>query len=183
MKIYTKTGDKGETGLFGGARVFKDDARVRAYGDVDELNSVLGILRTQLVDRDDVDGLLAQIQSQLFDLGAELATAPGRDTSAMPLLGAADVEALEHAIDTHEIGLPPLKNFILPGGSPAAATAHLARTVCRRAERGVVTLRRDSPVRDEPMWFLNRLSDLLFVLARSINHKAGITDVPWTPRA
>lgn len=181
MKIYTKTGDEGETGLFGGARVSKADERVSAYGEVDELNSCIGILRTHVED-DDIDALLARIQSQLFDLGAELATVPGRDTSGQPRLDVSDVEGLEAAIDRHEVGLPPLKTFVLPGGTPGAAHAHLARTVCRRAERSLVSLRASSPVRDEAMHYVNRLSDLLFVLARALNHAAGVPDVPWLGR-
>lgn len=181
MKIYTKTGDEGETGLFGGARVSKADERVSAYGEVDELNSCIGILRTHVTD-DDVDALLARIQSQLFDLGAELATVPGRDDAGQPRLDASDVLGLETAIDHHEVGLSPLKTFVLPGGSPAAAHAHLARTVCRRAERTLVSLRANSPVRDEAMHYVNRLSDLLFVLARALNNAVGVPDVPWLGR-
>ena len=182
MKIYTKTGDDGETGLFGGARVSKDDARVEAYGDVDELNSVLGVLRTHIDPAHSIDKLLATIQSQLFDLGAELATTEGKETSAAQL-ALADVERLERAIDANEEGLAPLKNFVLPGGCPAAAAAHGARTVCRRAERRLVTLKRTATVRAELIHYLNRLSDLLFVLARALNHQAGVPDVPWVGRS
>ena len=159
----------------------KADERVNAYGEVDELNSCVGILRTHVVDAD-IDKLLAGIQSQLFDLGAELATVPGRDASGQPRLDANDVQALEAAIDHHEVGLPPLKTFVLPGGTSAAAHAHLARTVCRRAERGLVSLRVSSPIRDEALQYINRLSDLLFVLARALNHAASVPDVPWLGR-
>ncbi|MCB9630829.1 MAG: cob(I)yrinic acid a,c-diamide adenosyltransferase [Sandaracinus sp.] len=182
MKIYTKTGDAGETGLFGGGRVSKASARVWAYGEVDELNSVIGLARTTPID-EVVDGLLAQIQSDLFDVGAELARTPGREVkSFVPEIDDADVERLEQAIDRAESELAPLQTFVLPGGSPAAAHLHLARTVCRRAERRVVALEGEDVPRAVVVRYLNRLSDLLFVLARLANHRAGVPDVPWAPR-
>ena len=182
MKIYTKTGDKGETGLFGGARVSKAADRVDAYGEVDELNSAIGVARAAgLVD--EADALLATVQSALFDLGAELATAPGReDKLTLPKVDAADIAELEQAIDSFEAPLEPLKTFVLPGGSPAAAHLHLARCVCRRAERRVVWLAQTEALRDETVQYLNRLSDLLFTLARHANHVAEVPDVPWVGR-
>ncbi len=179
MKIYTKTGDGGETGLFGGARVSKADPRVEAYGDVDELNAQIGVARAGGLD-DDMDELLSTVQAKLFDVGAELAQAPGSKASAMPHVNEADVAVLEEAIDRFEEELEPLKTFILPGGSPAAAWLHVGRTVTRRAERRVVALSAQTEVRVVIVHYLNRLSDLLFVLARVANHRAGVADVPWT---
>lgn len=180
MKIYTKTGDEGETGLFGGTRVSKASARVGAYGDVDELNSALGLARLHPIDADR-DALLARIQCELFDVGAELAARPGKEIG-IPRVSDAEIEVLERAIDRAEEELAPLANFILPGGSPGAAHLHLARTVCRRAERAVVALGESEEVRGELVRYLNRLSDLLFVLARLANHRAGVADVPWEGR-
>lgn len=182
MKIYTKTGDRGETGLFGGARVSKADVRVDAYGEVDELNSVLGLARTEPFD-DWVHELLGRIQSELFDLGAELATAPGKSEKLLvPPVGEAEIARLEEAIDRAEEELSPLATFVLPGGSRAAAILHVARCTCRRAERRVVSLSTEQEMRPEPVRYLNRLSDLLFVLARLANHRAGVEDVPWVGR-
>jgi cob(I)alamin adenosyltransferase len=183
MKIYTRTGDRGKTGLFGGVRVDKDDIRVEAYGTVDETNAAIGAARA-LGLSPVVDAVLTRVQEDLFVLGAELATAPDKvERLGFPLLGSSDVERLEQAIDAAELGLAPLKSFILPGGSTAAAALHLARTVCRRAERRLLTAAKAATVRSELVVYLNRLSDLLFVLARTANHDAGIADVPWTPRA
>jgi cob(I)alamin adenosyltransferase len=183
MKIYTKTGDQGQTGLFGGARVSKTDVRVEAYGTVDETNAVIGVARAAGVPPD-VDALLSRIQEDLFVVGAELATVPGKeDKLSMPLIAAADAQRLERAIDAAEGGLAPLKSFVLPGGSPAAAALHLARTVCRRAERRVLDASSAAAVRNELIVYLNRLSDLLFVIARQVNHGAGVADVPWNPRS
>jgi cob(I)alamin adenosyltransferase len=182
MKLYTKTGDDGTTGLFGGGRILKASARVEAYGTVDETNAVLGAARAVGL-RPEIDSVLAGVQEDLFLLGAELACVPGREAKlAMPLLAEAEIERLEHAIDDADAGCSPLKNFVLPGGSPAAAALHVARTVCRRAERAVLALD-DAPPRREVVVYLNRLSDLLFVLARRANAAAGIADVPWTPRS
>lgn len=180
MKIYTKTGDGGQTGLFGGARVSKADARVTAYGEIDELNSCLGLARMHPFD-EGIDRLLSEIQSELFNLGAELATVPGKDAGALKV-SETEIHSLEEAIDHAETELSPLKSFILPGGSPAAAHLHLCRTVCRRAERSLVGLGEQEEVRGEALRYLNRLSDLLFVLARLANHRAGIEDVPWVGR-
>lgn len=183
MKIYTRTGDTGETGLFGGARVSKADLRVEAYGEVDELNSFVGLARTVRFDRD-VDALLATIQSELFDVGAELAAVPGKETKlAMPRIDDEAIAALERAIDRADEELPPLTTFVLPGGSLAASHLHLARCVCRRAERRVVALARESDVREVVIRYLNRLSDLLFTWARLANHRAQVPDVPWIGRA
>ncbi len=188
MRIYTGTGDDGTTGLFGGGRVTKDALRVEAYGTVDELNSVLGLAVASLPSGDQaaaVGTLLARLQSQLLDLGAELATLPENLRRAagqrVPRVTADTVAALEGEIDRYTAALPPLTNFILPGGSPGAATLHLARTVCRRAERLVVALQRQSEVDPLTVVYLNRLSDLLFTLARAANAAAGVPDVPWTP--
>ena len=179
MKIYTKTGDRGDTGLFGGARVSKASLRVETYGEVDELNSVLGLVLTEPFDAE-VTTLLARVQSRLFDIGAELATAPDSKVElGIALLGEDEVRELEQAIDRCEAQLPPLKSFVMPGGSRAAAYLHLARTVCRRAERRLVALGEHERVRPEALRFLNRLSDALFVFARFANHRAGISDVPW----
>jgi cob(I)alamin adenosyltransferase len=176
MKIYTKTGDQGETGLFGGPRVSKNHARIEAFGTVDELNSHLGMVRT-LPGSDPFDGDLRRIQCELFDLGAELATPDGRTERITP----AHVTRLEKLIDDHEATLEPLACFILPTGAPLAAAFHVARTVCRRAERRVVTLANqvDTMIPANAIEYLNRLGDLLFVLARAANRQAGVTDDPW----
>ena len=178
-KIYTKTGDDGETGLFGGPRVSKDAPRIEAYGTVDELNSLLGVVRGLDVPAE-IDGRLGSIQNDLFALGAELAT-PDAEQRGMQQLGDRQVAELEAAIDHFDAALEPLKQFILPGGCPAAAQLHLARTVCRRAERRVVSLSRhdDEQVSRGALVYLNRLSDLLFVLARAANSAAGADEVPW----
>ena len=182
MKIYTRTGDDGTTGLFGGARVRKDDVRVDAYGTVDETNAVIGVARAEGLSPA-LDEVLARVQEDLFTLGAELACVPGKEANMkMRLLDASDAERLERAIDAAEEGLPPLTSFILPGGSPGAAALHLARTVARRAERLVLTAHAQAPVRSELVIYLNRLSDLLFTLARRANHDALVDDVPWRPR-
>jgi cob(I)alamin adenosyltransferase len=178
LKIYTRTGDRGETSLFGGARVAKDDPRIEAYGTIDELNSFLGVARAA-EPQSPVDGELARVQSDLFDAGAHLAS-PG--TSRFPGIGGERIEALERGIDAMESELAPLKNFILPGGSIAAAHLHVARAVCRRAERLVVALHDDTPVTQSTIAFLNRLSDYLFVAARYANRRQGVDDVPWSSR-
>jgi len=183
LKIYTKTGDAGETSLFGGKRVPKDDSRVRAYGDVDELNATLGFAAA-LEPRTFESVLLQTIQRDLFTIGAELAT-PDADkrTKALARSGAAvgpsEVGALEDVIDTHEAKLKSLKNFILPGGTPKAAAFHVARTVCRRAERSVVALSHQQALNPSIVHYLNRLSDVLFVLARAVNAQAGEPDITW----
>ncbi|HET7065571.1 MAG TPA: cob(I)yrinic acid a,c-diamide adenosyltransferase [Rudaea sp.] len=171
-KIYTKTGDDGTTGLGDGTRVAKDSARVAAYGTVDELNSSIGIVLAQEIPAP-IREALTQIQHDLFDLGGELCI-PG-----MTMVHDADVERLEQTLDGFNADLPPLKDFILPGGGMAAACCHLARTVCRRAEREVVTLSRSETVRPEAVRYLNRLSDLLFVLSRVLARASGHGEVLW----
>ena len=181
MKIYTKTGDTGQTGLFGGGRVSKDDLRVEAYGDVDELNAVLGMARCiEIMPR--IDEVLVPIQRDLFAIGALLAT-PDRDRMAAHLekarIDEARITELEHAIDDGESELEPLHAFIIPGGTPKAAALHVARTVCRRAERHVVRLQHDVELPPIAIIYLNRLSDLLFTLARLANRRAGAGEVTW----
>jgi cob(I)alamin adenosyltransferase len=171
-KIYTKTGDDGTTGLGDGTRVAKDSARVAAYGTVDELNSSIGIVLAQEIPAP-IREALTQIQHDLFDLGGELCI-PG-----MAMVHEADVERLEETLDGFNADLPPLKDFILPGGGMAAGCCHLARTVCRRAEREVVTLSRSETVRPEAVRYLNRLSDLLFVLSRVLARASGHGEVLW----
>lgn len=181
MKIYTKTGDAGETGLFGGGRVPKDEPRVEAYGQVDELNAAIGLARA-LDPRDFADALLQGVQRDLFAIGGQLATPDPdkvRGALAKAALAEARVTELERAIDATEAQLRPLTGFILPAGAPKAAALHLARTICRRAERSVVTLAREEAVPALVLVYLNRLSDLLFVLARRANAAAGQADVPW----
>jgi cob(I)alamin adenosyltransferase len=178
VKIYTRTGDSGQTSLFGGERVSKADARVDAYGDVDELNAWLGLSRAGSLDRD-LDDLLIHIQRDLFAVGAQLAD-PAEQVAARVAkagLGAADVTRLEDAIDRLEAEIPPLRNFILAGGSAAGASLHVARTVCRRAERRIVSL--TPPVDPVLLQYVNRLSDLLFVLARVVNHRARLPETEW----
>jgi cob(I)alamin adenosyltransferase len=179
VKIYTKTGDTGQTSLFDNSRVSKADARVDAYGEVDELNACLGAARAAAL-AEDLRALVESIQIELFAVGARLADPSsriaGRVTKAV--VGDAAVTRLEQAIDTLETELPPLTRFILPGGSPAGALLHLARTVCRRAERRVIALGPDA-VEPQVVVYLNRLSDLLFVMARAANRRAGISEVEW----
>lgn len=182
MKIYTKTGDEGKTGLFGGRRVSKDSPRVEAYGAVDELNAVLGVVMTH-VDDDELYERLLAVQHDLFVIGADLATPDGEDggkaAAWVPRVDPASIERLEGWIDAGQDKVAPMKSFILPGGAPAAAHLHHARTVCRRAERRVVALDQREALTDEVRIYLNRLSDLLFVWARLVNHRAGVADRPW----
>lgn len=180
MKIYTKTGDKGDTSLFGGQRVPKDALRIEAYGTVDELNSMLGIVRSDNEDKE-IDGILDRVQNELFDLGADLATPRSLDSKQIKRIEPRHSEHLEAMIDTLEAHLKPLKTFILPGGSPVAARLHFARTVCRRAERTVVRLSRNEDIGEGITIYLNRLSDLLFVMARYANHIAGVSETKWKP--
>lgn len=178
MKIYTKQGDKGQTGLWGGQRVRKDSARVTAYGTVDELNAHMGLARSSGLD-ERLAEQLARVQNELFVLGSDLAT-PGED-ERIPRIKAEYITAMEQEIDAFESELEPLRQFILPGGTQAAAHLHLARTVCRRAERELVTLLADGaePVNEQALPYLNRLADWLFVAARVANARAGVADVPW----
>lgn len=182
MKIYTRTGDDGMTGLFGGQRVGKDSLRVEAYGEVDETNAVLGVVRAALAQDDPLQARLHVVQSEMLIIGADLATpvVEGKAASSyVPRLQAEQWQRLEQWIDESEGELEPLKTFILPGGTPAAAALHLARTVCRRAERHVVTLAHAEAISPDISIYLNRLSDLLFSWARWVNARAGVKDVAW----
>jgi cob(I)alamin adenosyltransferase len=171
--IITKTGDDGSTGLGDGSRISKNDIRIQAIGDVDELNSQLGLLVSDTSLPGDIAGLLQQVQHRLFDLGAELSV-PGYTA-----LNESHVSVLEQAVQTHIADLPPLREFILPGGCAQAAQAHVCRSVCRRAERSVVALNTAEPVSDAARHYLNRLSDCLFVIARVLNQRAKISDIFW----
>ncbi len=179
-KLYTRAGDTGLTSLFGGGRVPKDSARVEAYGAVDELNSALGVAVSFLRQRTLLKALQG-IQNELFNIGSELASETGRQAEAGRLFlePEAKIQALERLIDTYDARVEPLRTFILPSGSQAGALLHLCRTVCRRAERAVVRLAREEPVNPELVKYLNRLSDLLFVLARYVNKAARKTETPW----
>jgi cob(I)alamin adenosyltransferase len=177
MRIYTRTGDGGTTGLAGGARVPKDDLRIRAYGTVDELNATLGTCRARALP-EELDAVLGVLQHEMFVLGAELAS-PSGAVSGVRLLDDENVRRLEAEIDRFESDLPTLRSFILPGGTAAAAALHLARCVCRRAECEIVALSHAAPVRREVLGYANRVSDLLFVLARWCNGQAGVADVAW----
>ncbi len=178
-RIYTRTGDAGETGLFGGRRVSKSDPRVSAYGTVDELNALLGVVRAA-GPGPEIDAVLERVQHHLFDLGAELATPPGSSAAARaPRVAPGWTEALEQDIDRFDAALPPLRAFILPGGTSTAALLHLARTVARRAEREIVALAAREPLSPDVLKFANRLSDLLFVLARTANRAAGGSETAW----
>jgi cob(I)alamin adenosyltransferase len=181
-KIYTRRGDDGSTGLFGGPRVGKDDLRVEAYGEVDELNSALGVALSSLDDprTADLRAFASSLQSDLFTLGAELAT-PDLESApkTVPRIRAADVTRLEQEIDRLTADLPQMKFFILPAGSPGSAALHLCRTICRRAERTVVELSRRAPVSPEALAWVNRLSDLLFTMARAANLRVGMAEAPW----
>ncbi len=181
MKLYTRTGDGGETALFGGGRVSKDDVRVTAYGDVDELNAALGVVAAT-EPHDFERELLDGIQRDLFAIAGQLASpSPEKVSKALEkaVIQPSRITALEDAIDRASEELPPLKAFVLPGGTPKAAQLHAARTVCRRAERSVVTLRGSASVPPEILRYLNRLSDLLFAWARLINHRAGLPERTW----
>lgn len=177
MKIYTKTGDAGETGLYGGGRVPKDAIRVHTFGTVDELNAALGAVLTQIEDAE-ARGILLRIQGELFEVGADLAT-PMERGKTVPRVSADATGRLETEIDHFETELNPLRHFILPGGSPGGAALHLARAVCRRAERHLVTLEFSEEINSEVGRYLNRLSDHLFVFARLINQRAGVPETEW----
>jgi cob(I)alamin adenosyltransferase len=178
MKIYTKTGDDGTTGLFGGGRISKDAVRLESYGTVDELNSILGIARCYNADRE-MDSMLHRIQNDLFNLGADLATPMSVKSRSVVRIRSTETRVLEDWIDRMEAGLPVLANFILPGGTATAAHLQLARSVCRRAERLVVKLSREEKMNKTVIVYLNRLSDLLFVLARWENHRVGQEEIKW----
>ena len=183
MKIYTRTGDTGTTGLLGGARVPKDHLRIEAYGTVDELNSHLGMLRDLSAPHH--HALIVEVQNNLFAIGSRLASSSEEEASRfhVPMLTAADIEALERAMDAMDIELEPMRNFILPGGHPTVSQAHIARTVCRRAERRVVQLAAHEPLPDIVVQYPNRLSDLLFMMARHLGKLHGVADTPWLPKA
>ena len=180
FKIYTRTGDKGETGLFGGRRLPKNHLRIEAYGTVDELNAFIGLVSDHIED-DPLDAELKSIQDLLFVIGSNLASDPDKEM-AVPDLKEADIELLEAAIDQMEQSLPTLKHFILPGGHVAVSHAHVARCVCRRAERLVVALATEELVLDIIIRYLNRLSDYLFVVARKIGHDLGVPERKWEAR-
>lgn len=180
MKIYTKTGDKGETGLIGGTRVLKSALRVEAYGEVDELNAVLGCIRAKVTD-EKIREILLVIQRDLFAIGAQLADPRGRVEKKAEKVAVNEgrVRELEEIIDRQEAILPPLRSFILPGGTEVGALLHLARAVCRRAERRMVALSQETSLPPVLIVYINRLSDLLFTLARAVNREAGIEEIPW----
>ncbi|HRW99026.1 MAG TPA: cob(I)yrinic acid a,c-diamide adenosyltransferase [Cyclobacteriaceae bacterium] len=181
MKIYTKTGDAGSTGLFGGRRVSKADLRIETYGTIDELNSYIGLLRDQEVNIHRT-GFIINIQDRLFTIGSILATEPGNTKVKIPSLSQEDVTLLEKEIDVMDSQLEPMKSFVLPGGHPSVSYGHIARTVCRRAERLVIRLHELEKVDELVLQYLNRLSDYLFVLCRMMAKELGVTDVPWKPR-
>jgi len=186
-RLYTRTGDDGSTGLFSGTRVGKDHPRIAAYGTVDELNACVGWVRAALVADPRValiERVLAALQDRLFELGADLATPPGsKFEDRVSRINEADVVESEGWIDEVDAGNEPLRTFVLPGGSELAARLHVARTVCRRAEREMVALTHHEPVGDAAVRFINRVSDLLFALARRANRELGVPDVPWTARS
>ncbi len=179
MKIYTKTGDEGDTGLQGGKRISKSSERIRAYGNVDEVNSILGLVSSHKIDQD-VDELLKKIQTELFVLGSDLSN-PDMDVK-QNRISKNMIEELEKKIDEYEKELPPLSNFILPGGADSASLVHLARTVTRRAETNVVSLSKTEKINTECQVYLNRLSDLLFVIARVLNKRSKTPDIVWEPK-
>lgn len=181
MKIYTKTGDKGTTALFGGKRVSKADLRIDTYGTVDELNSYIGLVRDQPVNVSRKN-ILVEIQDRLFTIGSILATEPGNTKVKVPSLSESDVTLLEKEIDAMEEKLPPMKNFILPGGREAVSFCHIARTVCRRTERLVIALDAQEKVDPLIVQYLNRLSDYLFMLSRKMTAELGAEETPWKAR-
>ncbi len=180
MKIYTKTGDQGQTSLFGGKRISKADLRIDSYGTIDELNALLGLVRDQEVNHKRNEFLVG-IQNRLFTIGSMLATEPGNTKVKTPALTEGDIVLLETEIDNMESELPELRFFILPGGHPAVSHCHVARTVCRRAERLVVALHDSETVDPLILTFMNRLSDYLFVLSRIMAHDLGVHETPWKP--
>lgn len=182
MKIYTRTGDTGDTGLLGGSRVPKDHLRIEAYGTVDELNSHLGMLRDLAALQH--GELIIDVQNTLFAIGSRLASSSDEEATKfkVPQVGDDEIAALEQHMDSMDADLEPMRNFILPGGHPAVSQAHICRTVCRRAERRVVQLAASEAIPETVVRYLNRLSDLLFVLARHLGHLHGVADTPWKPR-
>ncbi len=180
FKIYTKTGDKGDTGLFGGKRIPKDDLRIEAYGTIDELNAIVGMLADE-VTFTTLKELLRLLQHDLFIIGSHLATEPGKSLK-LPALPVHRVSAMEEQMDQWDAELPALKNFILPGGHPVISKAHLARCVCRRAERRVISLGRREDVSPDIVIYLNRLSDLFFMLGRKLAHDLQVEEIIWDPK-
>jgi len=180
MKIYTKTGDKGKTSLFGGSKVLKNDIRIEAYGTVDELNAYIGLIRDYDIDKKAIEVLL-KIQDRLFTLGAMLATAPNNTKVKTPQIVADDVLFLEQEIDKMNKNLPDMKSFILPGGHQIVSFCHIARCVCRRAERRVVELTEKNNVNNDIIRYLNRLSDYLFMLSRKFANDFNAKEIPWKP--
>lgn len=181
MKIYTKTGDSGTTALFGGKRVSKADLRIETYGTVDELNSWIGVLRDQEVNAKRGEELI-EIQDRLFTIGSILATEPGNTKVKVPALTDADITFLEQRIDAMDSALEPMRFFVLPGGAQAVSFGHVCRTVCRRAERLVIGLGQSEPVDSQVIIYLNRLSDYLFMLCRTMAHELQAKEAPWKPR-
>lgn len=178
-KIYTKTGDKGETGLIGGTRISKGDMRLEAYGTVDELNAHLGMIRSYPLEESDRD-FIVFLQQKMFSVGGYLATDQSKtELRNKTIISLEDIEAIEHKIDAYENELPPLTQFILPGGHPQVSAAHIARTVCRRAERQIIRLQDAHYIDDQIVRFVNRLSDYLFVLSRRLSKKIGTDEIPW----
>ncbi|WP_448518670.1 cob(I)yrinic acid a,c-diamide adenosyltransferase [Rhodoflexus sp.] len=181
MKIYTKTGDKGQTSLIGGTRVSKSDLRIDTYGTVDELNSYIGLVRDLNTD-EARRALLKEVQDRLFTIGSNLAAEPEQQKKVLPDLTNEDIELLEKAMDEMDAVLPPLRHFVLPGGHTSVSFCHIARTVCRRAERLVIALTEESEVHPMIVPYLNRLSDYLFVLSRKMAQELGAEEVKWQPR-
>lgn len=181
MKIYTKTGDKGTTSLFGGKRVSKSDLRIETYGTIDELNSYVGLVRDQAVNQNRKN-VLVEIQDRLFTIGSILATEPGNTKVKIPSLIQKDVTNLEKEIDAMDASLPPMKSFVLPGGHQAVSFCHVARTVCRRAERLVIALDGQEKIDALVIQYLNRLSDYLFMLSRKMSAELNAEEMPWKPR-
>lgn len=181
MKIYTKTGDKGTTSLIGGTKVAKSHIRIEAYGTVDELNSYIGLVRDQEVNNGRA-AILKEIQDRLFTIGASLASDPEKETKKTPDLHEKDVKLLEQEIDAMMAEVPPLRAFVLPGGHQAVSFGHVARCVCRRAERLAIRLQEESPVEDLVIIYLNRLSDYLFALCRKMTYELQVEEVTWKPR-
>lgn len=181
MKIYTKTGDKGTTALFGGKRVSKADLRIETYGTVDELNSYIGLVRDQPVN-ENRKNILVEVQDRLFTIGSILATEPGNTKVKVPSLSPEDITLLEKEIDAMDVSLPPMKSFVLPGGHQSVSFCHVARTVCRRAERLVIALDAQEKIDPLVIQYLNRLSDYLFMLSRKMSADLNAEETPWKPR-
>lgn len=181
MKIYTKTGDKGQTSLIGGTRVPKHHIRIEAYGTVDELNSWIGLLRDVIAEAH-VQKILIEVQDRLFTIGSSLAADPEKSKMKLPELKEEDVTLLEKEIDAMDAVLPPMKSFVLPGGHEIVSHCHIARCICRRAERCVIHLTETSPVNEVVVHYLNRLSDYLFTLSRKLSMDLGAKEIPWEPR-